>query len=1203
MCLQDVLTVNDFPPVIAGADIAAFRSNPDSSATRDFLSGYLGFDPRAQHALHSTLASLASPSTGGAFWLNGVFGSGKSHLLGLLALLGEGIGLEFFAASHPDCAHYLQRFTPRLSVHISLDEFDAARLGLEEIFWREVEREWTRRGLGELQIERSGARAEAFAELNTVLQEKHLNGLVVCFDELSLFLGGREHNPLQSDAAFLQFLGGHSRRAPFWVFAALQKTIDDISGLESYSLSQIRDRFTLLPLSLANLPALVQKRLIRITDEPKVEEICAQTWAKTELQLPRLDFGPVEWRIAFPFHPATLTQLEAVTGRFFSRTRSAAIFCIRSLDLQRDATSRVLPDAIWDYFQPELEAHPDLRPLDVVWRAWAETSDHIFAPNDRENGLRAMKWVLLCKIAGQSPTPIQLANALDFPLDLQGDGVYEYARFLLERLRTRGAYLAVERGETPLQDRYTIDLGKRVSEMARRQISAALESIPPGDARIAVHVLGCCRTEPLPLSELAVPRSLSIFWQGAPRKLSVQVWDGAVPQLLANRAAQTREYGTLDDAVLAILPPFGQGAGTDAALSLLEEGARPALWFWKPRAAARDEWELAREAAAASLVASDPVLADNRRGRALLEHLQKEAPARDSQLARIALRLLLEGELLLGNGAVLEASELSRGENFCALVEAVGDFAWPQLFPRFTEIAPRARLLTPSNADSLCLEILRRPASEPYFAASLERLARHIGEPLGVAKSSGGRWKIGGGKAEVAAQILAFLGEGAPFSALEAHFAKSEWGLRPEQVAVLTCALLRSGEVAAFDGQNQELASERIGLPLRRSVYYLRPGRLPEAENWTKIAVLLKELCGTSVGAPSFTEAQKASASLLEWRETMAQNADLARARAAQLRRALGHQNGDWPIFESASATLFTLLEAIPTRGAASDVLSRAAQIDFESLRDNLAIFRRYEGALEAKTSALLSAHGLLAHPDFVASPELGAARASLLERLGAGESALFDDDLSQNCTDFARTYSEDYALWHNAQNDAARWNGWRRLIQSDEVRALERLATIQNRAFGTDIREHLDAELQNRCPRDGSLAPGEAVCSSCGLRLGQRLNIRDKGEIEVMAEQELGALHRALQEKSPRDFMMRANSPFTDWNGDSETLLPLLSAPNLRLLDAAFAPRRRVLRSQVALMEALKLSLTRGEMEAAFQRWLDGGDNLGSEDEVELEA
>lgn len=1201
MRLGDVLVIRRIPPVISGADIRSYRTHPNSPDTAAFLSGYLGVDSRSRHALHTVLSSLSGWDTGGAFWLNGVFGSGKSHLLGVLTLLGEGAGHEVFASAHPDCAAYLKSFSHRFCVHISLDEFNAGQLGLEEIFWRELQRQWARVSSAPLQVEQSGSRIEAFTALQGALNVAGYAGLIVCFDELSLFLGGRAHGPLQADAAFLQFLGSHTRRAPLWVFAALQKTIEDISGLESYSLGQIRDRFTLLSLSLTNVTALVEKRLVHIEDEANVADTCASTWLDIECRLPRLDFGPQEWRSTFPFYPATLAVLEGVTGRFFSRTRSATLFCSSSIDLHMPATARVPVEAVWDYFQPELEAHPDLRPLDAVWRAWSDTAEHIYALADHNRGLRVMKYLLLAKIAGQSPTPVQVANALDLNCELNGDGAYDYARFLLERLRNKGSYLAVERGDEPLQDRYAVDLGRRVNETARRHVAAVLETVPVGDSRIAPYNVSCCKSDVLPLANLLEPRSFVTFWQNAPRRVSVEVWNGKAPERIANRVLHAREHGSPEDAVLAILPPFSGSIDVESPIELLEEEVRSALWFWLPRTPTRNEWDVAREAFAAAMVAHDPALADNRRGRAVVDHLNKDAAGREAQLSALASRLLLEGELKLANGAYLEANELTLGSDFSSLLESVGDFAWPHLFARFPEVAPRARLLTPSNADSLCLEILRRPPTEPFFAPSLERLARHIGEPLGVARSTAGRWRIEAGTKDIVDDVLGFLGEGTPLSAVEAHFAKSRWGLRTEQTSILTCALLRSGKVGAYDGQGHELEPSTIGLPLRRSVHYLRPGRLPNSSDWTKLGVLLQELCGLAVGPLSFAEAQKVTAALLEWRENLAQSADLTQARVAQLRRVLHHNDGNWPSFDKAGRVIASIFEIIPERGTPFDVLSRCVQLNDGVVMESITQFHRFETALATTTAPFIAAHGLLTNEEFVASPALAERRVEVLEMLGQGEGAVLDPKLEQLCRELVNAYQTEYESWHKAQNDVARWNSWRRLSQSDEARAVERLATLNNRPFGGEIRDQIEVELAKRCPRDGTLSSGEAVCSSCGLRRGERLSLRDKAEVEALLESELNTLRQLIKDAAVAPLLQRFQSPFLDWDGEPGTLLPLLSTGNLRALDEALVPRKKVQRSTNKLLNALHGCSTFEEMEAAFRAWASGPELLAGGDVVEL--
>jgi hypothetical protein len=72
------------------------------------------------------------------------------------------------------------------------------------------------------------------------------------------------------------------------------------------------------------------------------------------------------------------------------------------------------------------------------------------------------------------------------------------------------------------------------------------------------------------------------------------------------------------------------------------------------------------------------------------------------------------------------------------------------------------------------------------------------------------------------------------------------------------------------------------------------------------------------------------------------------------------------------------------------------------------------------------------------------------------------------------------------------------------------------------------------------------------------------------------------------------------NWDGDGQTLESLLSVSTLRDLDAALAPRRRVERSLVELQTQLRECRTRAECEATFAVWLDGGELLVDEDEIE---
>ena len=1187
----------------------SLRAGGEGVEAREFVGGFLGFDPRSRFALKSVIDSLARPN-GGAFWVNGAFGSGKSHFLGVLALVCDGVGRAELAGNFAELAPLLAHFAPRLVVYVPLDDYNAGEWSLENVFWRETRREWEGK-LGEwpaaIESARVGSRAEALEALLSELKARKMGGLALFFDELSLFLGGRSHRELQSDASFLQFLGQSARREALWVVAALQKTIEDLGGLEPYALGQIRDRYQTLPLSLAHLPALIGRRLVEVRDADALERWCDETLREREARFGTLPFGIAEWRDVAPFHPATVELLEAVAGRFLSRTRSALLFCAHALERERGADERVSPDEVWDYFAPEIEGHPDwsvLAEAEGAWREWIET-----APATERDALsQTAKFLLLSRVAGRSTTALGLAQSLDFG----HENPTEWGRYLLEKLRRGAGFLALERGDEAGADRYALDLGKRVGESARRLVMGAASEIENGDARLTQAALGSCKSASWPLGEIGDDgRSVSLFWRHSPRRIRVGVWHDGALTAWTNRFATLRESG--DAALLLFWPPFTL-TSSEAAGQLLapllegaveswgDERARSAIWAWRPRFPTRDEWELVREVAGAASARQDPNLLDNRRGRAILEHLERERPARESALERVVRRLYLEGDLVLGQGAALDASELAGGDDFGAVLESVADFALPHLFGRFSPIAPRARILTPSNADALCLELLRRPANEPYFAPSLERLARHLGEPLGVAAPSAGRWKMGAGEADLGAHLLGLVGAGTSLSALNEELSRDEWGLPEEMQAVVLCALLRAGELVALDARGQNLAPATIGLPLRRSVHRLMRGALPASALWTRLASVCNAALQEKIGAPSFEEAARVAALLHAWRDETGARLELSRARVAQLRRALGHAPAQWADFEAASeAVAGAVLDArIDDQSA---LFERAASWDLELLTRALSDANRFVSALEG-AGELLSGHALLSHPDLVAPPDLADERGALLEILASGEAALFEPQLKPRLREWRARYAELYADWHGAQHDAARWNSLSRLARSDELRALERLATLTRRRFdvGVSLRAELEAALGARCSRPDAarvtLSPGDAVCNACGLRWGARLALPDPRALEERLTAALVAFRASLVEPATARFLERRAPELLAEGAD---LPALLDRDTLAILDEAFAPRRRVARSLAELRGVLSDLETRGQWHNALLAWLDGRDGLGDEDEIEL--
>lgn len=1207
MTVGDLIAINPFPTVVQSTDIRELRTGKNPQAARNFISGYLGFDERSRYALGTCLASLTQNRQGGAFFLNGVFGSGKSHLLGLLALLCDGIGHEAFATTHS------QLIPPspaakRLVVYFSLDDYNAAKVSLEEATQREIAREWQRHFGEQLNLTSTGSRREYFAALNERLLARGSSGIVFLIDELSLFLSARDHTGLQADAAFLQFIAQRATRSTSCtthIFAAIQKTIESIGEIEAYSLAQIRDRFQILPLSLAHIPSLISHRLIAHKAPGELQTVCRNHYNHLTGTLPRLDFPLQEWETLFPFHPTTILLLENMVTRFFSRTRSAALFCMQAAKAKLAAPpqQRVLPASLFDYFLPELETHPELRPLAGVWQRWqSEAHELAHTPAEVQTLQLLLKTLLVFKIAGITPTVLQLANAIVLDAGLPGDGNYEYTRVLLERVLSHGSHLAVERqqtaaGEDEFTDRYTVDWSTRVSELARRQIRNAVQELRLDDTRIAAYALACCRDELFPLRSLTNEQSLTLFWHNAPFHITVQVLQTApTPDSLTNRLAILAQPGTGEDVLLLIVPPF-----SNLEINLPSSIQSPQFILWSPRSPTSDEWLAAREATAADLLQESPQLLDNRRGRAILQHLKEGAATREAQLKRLVHRLLHEGVLRSGDGRVIEAGELAAGQSWQSTLEAIASFALPAVFPQFETVAPRLRVLTESNTDLLCLQLLRASQNEPFFSSPVERLARAIAHPLSVATTDKGRWKMTPLRADLSQDIKAAIDEGNTPRALALHFAKSPWGLKTEQLSLALCALLRSGEVSAQDFKGQVLPPAKIGLPLERSIHLLRPGQLLDSTGWARLQKIVRLLGDCKLGGISFAEQTRAHALVSQWAAETRAASELLQARLRQLQRTLNHSPAQWPHSETTLQDMATLLEKLADTGEPYRLLQNVVTIEPSSLASLLASWQKLSTRLEARLTELLTLYRLLAHPRLNPPIALQELRTQLLQHLESGEAILEDDELPAHAANWRCEYARLYRDWHAVQHETARWNSLRRLQNSDALRALERLSTLQSRSFPQhhELQDTLQTELTKQCRRDGTLLPGEATCNACDLRIGERLQLCNANEIGTVAGNAITAFQNSIQEPQTRAYL--TGTSLLEWDGNAEGLFALLDDETLFKLDEAFKPRRRAVRNFVELKTQLADCRTRGEFEKAFQNWVRGPENLGEDDEVEL--
>lgn len=376
------LTIGDLievPPVKTVIELEGDREDSQTLArsfvfTSDVFSHY------------AVLANALLKDSGQGYFLEGDFGSGKSHFLAALcAWLEERPGVETLTANHPELRRLGETRRRFLAVDISLVKYRSST-SLEQIIVTSIERALAARGyfaelsplaqflktfyeaLVQAELVSQFARQQSvqaeilekwiqenprqayraslafskqhglpapevfledrFETFRRVLEEikkAGLSGMVLCIDELSEFFRAKpDASKLNEDARTLQFLGELSNSQPLWIIAALQESIERTGDISQQTLRKIKDRFPIkLALSTLHIRELISGRLIR-KKEGATERI-RQIYDDYRRHFSSFDCALSLFTSIYPVHPITLSLLEGL-GDLFSEHRGIVDF-------------------------------------------------------------------------------------------------------------------------------------------------------------------------------------------------------------------------------------------------------------------------------------------------------------------------------------------------------------------------------------------------------------------------------------------------------------------------------------------------------------------------------------------------------------------------------------------------------------------------------------------------------------------------------------------------------------------------------------------------------------------------------------------------------------------------------------------------------------------------------------------------------------
>lgn len=348
-------------------DIIQLLEAEDENVARQHVRTYVISDHMATNLLHVVLPQLQfdHPANNKGLLIVGNYGTGKSHLMSVLAAVAEFPDLYQYVR-HPEVSAALQQVSGKFKVWRT--EVGGVTGSLRDIL------------LGELEeaLETWGApyhfppadtlanHKDVLVEAVAGLQQKHPGqGLLLVVDELLDYLRTREERELILDLGFLRELGEVAALTPFRFMAGLQETLFDNPRFNfvSEQLRRVKDRFEQVRIAREDIAYVVSERLLGKDDAQKAQ--VREHLARFQPLYPGLAERMDEFVRMFPVHPAYIEVIEDVRV-----VEKRQVLKILSEAMQRMQDQPVPGDApgllSFDHYWQVLRDNPSLRSLPEI---------------------------------------------------------------------------------------------------------------------------------------------------------------------------------------------------------------------------------------------------------------------------------------------------------------------------------------------------------------------------------------------------------------------------------------------------------------------------------------------------------------------------------------------------------------------------------------------------------------------------------------------------------------------------------------------------------------------------------------------------------------------------------------------------------------------------------------------------------------------
>ena len=370
MLIKDLVDVKDVRTVVQMADIK-------DPKLREFLTESFVITDEAEKVLLSFFNDLVNKE-GKGYFIEGNFGSGKSHLLSVISLLIDYEHSWNHILKQHEYTNRLEQLSKEvlknnyININISLVEHSNKEY-LEDIVMEEIikyinnddqlenfnfkgeeefidkisniikeehqnklksflreneikEKELFTTGnlyLIEKLLKRlnlpyrfSYNRQQIFEQITQIIDKNKYDGLVILIDELSEFLRSKpDGRRFNEDIRFMQFLGEYAKRQPCWVIATLQEEIEKTGETTPEAFNKIKDRYpNRFYLTGQHIKELIHKRLIKIKNSKK-EEV-KKIYQDYKNSFSEINFSEEEFLRLYPVHPTAIDLLDNLKPLF-----------------------------------------------------------------------------------------------------------------------------------------------------------------------------------------------------------------------------------------------------------------------------------------------------------------------------------------------------------------------------------------------------------------------------------------------------------------------------------------------------------------------------------------------------------------------------------------------------------------------------------------------------------------------------------------------------------------------------------------------------------------------------------------------------------------------------------------------------------------------------------------------------------------------